>query len=160
MSRLVVVSNRVAYLEKKNQSGGLAVALGDALRETGGMWFGWDGTVIDEDAPRETNVAQQGKVTIATIPLTQQDYDEYYVGFANQVLWPVCHYRLDLVAFETAYFDGYRRVNARLADALAPLLRPDDAAKDRFFPPHPVPAAGRAAGRAGASMAGQVALRL
>jgi len=126
MSRLVVVSNRVAYLEKKNQSGGLAVALGDALRESGGMWFGWDGTVVGEDDPRETNVAQQGKVTIATVPLTQRDYDEYYVGFANQVLWPVCHYRLDLVKFETAYFDGYRRVNARLADALAPLLRPDD----------------------------------
>ena len=53
MSRLVVVSNRVAYLEKKNQSGGLAVALGDALRETGGIWFGWDGTVVDEDAPRD-----------------------------------------------------------------------------------------------------------
>jgi trehalose 6-phosphate synthase len=126
MSRLVVVSNRVAYLEKKNQSGGLAVALGDALRETGGIWFGWDGTVVDEDAPRDADVAQQGKVTIATVPLTQRDYDEYYVGFANQVLWPVCHYRLDLVKFETAYFDGYRRVNARLADALAPLLRPDD----------------------------------
>jgi trehalose 6-phosphate synthase len=126
MSRLVVVSNRVAYLEKKNQSGGLAVALGDALRETGGIWFGWDGTVVDEDAPRDADVGQQGKVTIATVPLTQRDYDEYYVGFANQVLWPVCHYRLDLVKFETAYFDGYRRVNARLADALAPLLRPDD----------------------------------
>lgn len=126
MSRLVVVSNRVAYLEKKNQSGGLAVALGDALRDSGGMWFGWDGTVVEEDTPLATNVCQQGKVTIATVPLTRRDYEEYYVGFANQVLWPVCHYRLDLVAFETAYFDGYRRVNARLADALAPLLRPDD----------------------------------
>jgi trehalose 6-phosphate synthase len=126
MSRLVVVSNRVAYLEKKNQSGGLAVALGDALRESGGIWFGWDGTVVEADAPRAAHVIQQGKVTIATVPLTRRDYEEYYVGFANQVLWPVCHYRLDLVAFETAYFDGYRRVNARLADALAPLLRPDD----------------------------------
>lgn len=126
MSRLVVVSNRVAYLEKKNQSGGLAVALGDALRDTGGMWFGWDGTVVEEDEPRPASVSQQGKVTIATVPLTKRDYEEYYVGFANQVLWPVCHYRLDLVKFETAYFDGYRRVNARLADAVAPLLRPDD----------------------------------
>jgi trehalose 6-phosphate synthase len=126
MSRLVVVSNRVAYLEKKNQSGGLAVALGDALRDTGGIWFGWDGTVVEDDEPRPAKTCQQGKVTIATIPLTKQDYEEYYVGFANQVLWPVCHYRLDLVKFETAYFDGYRRVNAKLADALAPLLRPDD----------------------------------
>ncbi|WP_088343664.1 MULTISPECIES: alpha,alpha-trehalose-phosphate synthase (UDP-forming) [Rhodomicrobium] len=126
MSRLVVVSNRVAYLEKQNQSGGLAVALGDALRQTGGVWFGWDGAVVDDRAPLPVSIEQAGTVTIATVPLTEKDYQEYYVGFANQVLWPVCHYRLDLVKFETVYFDGYRRVNARFADALIELLRPDD----------------------------------
>jgi trehalose 6-phosphate synthase len=126
MSRLVVVSNRVAYLEKKNRSGGLAVALGDTLRQAGGVWFGWDGTVVDDDTPPTVNTVQQGGVTIATVPLTEKDYQDYYVGFANQVLWPVCHYRLDLVKFETAYFDGYRRVNARLANALYELLKPED----------------------------------
>jgi trehalose 6-phosphate synthase len=126
MSRLVVVSNRVAYLEKKNQSGGLAVALGDALRETGGVWFGWDGKVVEDDEALPVSAFEQDRVTIATVPLTRRDYEEYYVGFANQVLWPVCHYRLDLVAFETAYFDGYRRVNARLADAVTGLLEPED----------------------------------
>jgi trehalose 6-phosphate synthase len=126
MSRLVVVSNRVAYLEKKNQSGGLAVALGDALRQTGGVWFGWDGTVVDDSEPLSVNAVQQDSVTIATVPLTEQDYQHYYVGFSNQVLWPACHYRLDLVNFQTSFFDGYRRVNARFADALAPLLQPDD----------------------------------
>ncbi len=126
MSRLVVVSNRVAYLEKKSQSGGLAVALGDALRQTGGVWFGWDGSVVETEEQVLVKSVQQGAVTISTAPLTQQDYQDYYVGFANQVLWPVCHYRLDLVNFETAYFDGYRRVNARFADGLAQLLQPDD----------------------------------
>jgi trehalose 6-phosphate synthase len=124
MSRLVVVSNRVAYLESK--SGGLAVALGDTLRQTGGVWFGWDGKVVDNDEQISVNAVQQDTVTIATIPLTEQDYNDYYVGFANQVLWPACHYRLDLVNFETPYFDGYRRVNARFADALTKLLEPDD----------------------------------
>jgi trehalose 6-phosphate synthase len=126
MSRLVVVSNRVAYLEQENKSGGLAVALGDTLRQTGGVWFGWDGTVVDDDAPLDVTTVEQGGVTIATVPLTEKDYQDYYVGFANQVLWPVCHYRLDLVKFETSYFDGYRRVNARLANSLFDLLKPDD----------------------------------
>lgn len=126
MSRLVVVSNRVASLEQENKSGGLAVALGDTLRQTGGVWFGWDGTVVDEDTPLTVNAVEQGGVTIATVPLTEKDYQDYYVGFANQVLWPVCHYRLDLVKFETSYFDGYRRVNARLANSLFDLLKPDD----------------------------------
>lgn len=126
MSRLVVVSNRVAYLEKESKSGGLAVALGDTLRQTGGVWFGWDGNVVDDDAKISVNVVQDESVTIATVPLTESDYHDYYVGFANQVLWPACHYRLDLVNFETSYFDGYRRVNARFADSLIQLLEPDD----------------------------------
>ncbi len=126
MRRLVVVSNRVAYLEKENKSGGLAVALGDTLRKTGGVWFGWDGDVVDKDANLSVKLDSQETVTIATVPLTEQDYHDYYLGFSNQVLWPACHYRLDLVNFETAYFDGYRRVNARFADALSELLQPDD----------------------------------
>lgn len=125
MSRIVIVSNRVAYLEKTNQAGGLAVALGDALRESGGLWFGWDGTTTDDES-FEISQSKRGSVTIATIPLTENDYKSYYVGFSNQVLWPACHYRLDLVNFETSYFDGYKRVNAKMADALVSLLKPDD----------------------------------
>jgi trehalose 6-phosphate synthase len=126
MSRLVVVSNRVADLEKNVQSGGLAVALGDALRQSGGLWFGWDGKVCEDGAALETNVVKKGSVTVATVPLTRADYEEYYIGFSNQVLWPACHYRLDLVNFKTNYLEGYRRVNKRIADALVEQLRPDD----------------------------------
>jgi trehalose 6-phosphate synthase len=85
MSRLVVVSNRVADLEKNVQSGGLAVALGDALRQSGGLWFGWDGKVCEDGAALETNVAKKGSVTVATVPLTRSDYEEYYIGFSNQL---------------------------------------------------------------------------
>ncbi len=126
MSRLVVVSNRVADLEKNVQSGGLAVALGDALRQSGGLWFGWDGKVVEDGAPLETQIAKKGTVTVATVPLTRADYEEYYIGFSNQVLWPACHYRLDLVNFKTNFLEGYRRVNKRIADAIVELLRPDD----------------------------------
>jgi trehalose 6-phosphate synthase len=126
LSRLVIVSNRVADLENQVQSGGLAVALGDALRSIGGIWFGWDGNIVEEGTPIEVKRTVQNDVTVATIPMTDRDYEEYYLGFANKVLWPVCHYRLDLVKFEQAYLEGYRRVNKGFASALAPLLRPDD----------------------------------
>jgi trehalose 6-phosphate synthase len=120
------VSNRVADLDNQVQSGGLAVALGDALRSIGGIWFGWDGNIIEEGAPIEVRRTVQNDVTVATVPMTERDYEEYYLGFANKVLWPVCHYRLDLVQFEPAYLEGYKRVNKGFATALAPLLRPDD----------------------------------
>ena len=52
MSRLVVISNRLAD-PRKSAAGGLAVALGDALARTGGLWFGWSGTVTPDGTPGE-----------------------------------------------------------------------------------------------------------
>jgi trehalose 6-phosphate synthase len=43
-------------------------------------------------------VRNVGAVTTATIDLTRAEYDSYYLGYANSVLWPVFHYRLDLAS--------------------------------------------------------------
>jgi trehalose 6-phosphate synthase len=126
MSRLVVVSNRVAEIAKADQSGGLAVGIGDALRQRGGLWFGWDGEVVSRGTRVPPSVHSVGGITTITLPLTRKDHDEYYLGFANSVLWPVCHYRLDLAEFHAAYLKAYRRVNSKFADALTPHLKPDD----------------------------------
>ena len=125
MSRLVVVSNRVADLRKKTQSGGLAVGLADALKERGGVWFGWDGEIV-ESGTEEAEVDEIGSVCTISAPLTARDYREYYIGYSNSVLWPLCHYRLDLVDYKRTYFQGYRRVNRRFAAMLKPYLEPDD----------------------------------
>ncbi|WP_421862071.1 hypothetical protein [Parvibaculum sp.] len=50
MSRLVVVSNRVGPVKDAARAGGLAVALVDALKARGGLWYGWSGKV-DETWP-------------------------------------------------------------------------------------------------------------
>lgn len=126
MSRLVVVSNRVADLSKASQSGGLAVALADALAERGGLWFGWSGEVVARGVRVPPEIRTDGSVTTVTLPLTRKDYNDFYLGFSNSVLWPIFHYRLDLADFNTAYVKGYKRVNSKFADALAPMLRPDD----------------------------------
>jgi trehalose 6-phosphate synthase len=125
MSRLVILSNRVADLRKTNQSGGLAVGLADALRQRGGVWFGWDGETL-RTQPREATVEQIGNVRMITAAMTVEDYMDYYVGYANSVLWPLFHYRLDLVDFKASYFDAYQRVNAHFAGLVAPYLEEED----------------------------------
>jgi trehalose 6-phosphate synthase len=126
MTRLVIVSNRVADLDEGPQSGGLAVAIGDALRERGGLWFGWDGTIVEDDMTPGLHLSRGERTTSATMPLTRSEYNDYYLGYSNKVLWPAFHYRLDLAAFETAFIEGYRHVNARMADTLAGLITPGD----------------------------------
>lgn len=126
MSRLVVVSNRVAIVnERKQSAGGLAVALAEALREDGGIWFGWSGQVSQthEGGP---SLVVSGSITYATVDLDQRDIDEYYNGFANSTLWPLFHFRLGLTTFSRRNYEGYQRVNEYFADQLIKLLRPDD----------------------------------
>ncbi len=127
MGRLVVVSNRVAD-PRKAASGGLAVAVGQAMEASGGLWFGWSGKVIEDGTPGEGELRVQtaGMVQLATVDLSREDHDSYYLGYSNGVLWPVFHYRLDLADFDAGYVGGYRRVNQMMAHKLASLLRPDD----------------------------------
>ena len=126
MSRLVVVSNRVADLDSGAQSGGLAVAVSSMLEETGGLWFGWDGNIVEDDADRAPNIVKHDRATVATIPLSRSEYETYYLGYANKVLWPSFHYRLGLLDYESSFIEGYRRVNAMIADQLAKMITPSD----------------------------------
>ncbi len=127
MARLIVVSNRVAIPSRDgaSQAGGLAVAVRSLLKRRPGMWFGWSGGVsTDEDVVTKT--IQRGDMAYVVTDLTDADYQEYYNGFANRVLWPILHYRLDLAEFSRRDLSGYRRVNAIFATQLHNVLQPDD----------------------------------
>jgi len=126
LARLVVVSNRVpAPGDRLAHAGGLAIALRRVLQQSGGLWFGWSGEVA-ENPDAEPSLARAGRVAYATLDLSPEDHEAYYVTYANSILWPLCHYRLGLIEFRRAAFDGYQRVNARFATALAKLIAPDD----------------------------------
>ncbi|HEX4171221.1 MAG TPA: trehalose-6-phosphate synthase [Acetobacteraceae bacterium] len=125
MSRLVVVSNRVAPIQEgEPTAGGLAAGVLDALKQQGGIWFGWSGEV---GATATINAERRvGSITLITVDLTRRDYDEFYRGFANGALWPVLHYQIGLSKFEWSEFAGYRRVNEQFANALRRVVQTDD----------------------------------
>jgi trehalose 6-phosphate synthase len=126
LSRLIIVSNRMLLpRERLTLAGGLAIALRETLQRQGGLWFGWSGRIVEN--PSETpEIHTAGKAVYATIDLSPQDHEDYYLGYANSTLWPLFHYRLGLIDFRRTQFEGYLRVNAAFAKALKPMLRPDD----------------------------------
>lgn len=123
--RLVVVSNRVTPSAEGKAQGGLAVAMHAALRESGGLWFGWSGQT-GPNPNRDPKVQKIGRVTFATVDLPEDDFEDFYNGFANATLWPLFHYRPNLAQFNRRTAQAYQRVNAEFAGKLAPLLRDDD----------------------------------
>jgi trehalose 6-phosphate synthase len=127
MARLVIVSNRVPVPRGRNQSaGGLAVALNDAVHQRDCLWFGWSGSIASSGAPAVPRMTQAGRTTFATLDLTEAEYHGYYRGFANGMLWPLLHSRVGLSEFRRSDLEAYNAVNAAFANALAPLLLPDD----------------------------------
>jgi trehalose 6-phosphate synthase len=128
LARLVIVSNRVSRPSTRatpQAAGGLAVAMRDALRASGGMWFGWSGEVV-EHATGTPQIQSQGGITYVTIDLGRDEHRDYYLDFANSTLWPLLHYRLGLIVYRRHAFERYREVNRRLARTLCTLLQPDD----------------------------------
>jgi trehalose 6-phosphate synthase len=82
--------------------------------------------VVDDNGEPWPNVVRHGRVTTATLPLRRSDYESYYLGYSNRVLWPSLHYRLGLLDYESAFLEGYRRVNAMMAAHLAKLVGRQD----------------------------------
>ena len=124
MGRLVIASNRVGSSLSTNE-GGLVTGILAALGQREVIWFGWSGDITDEPAGA-TRVQREGKLTRVLVDLERSDYEGYYLGFANRVLWPVFHYRVNLAEYGREQWATYSRVNEMLAERLASALRPDD----------------------------------
>lgn len=63
------------------------------------MWLGWSGQTCKGDSVGPLKMIADGNIDYALTDLTELDVEEYYQGFANRVLWPICHYRLDLAEY-------------------------------------------------------------
>jgi trehalose 6-phosphate synthase len=126
LARIFIISNRVANPNRDGvHAGGLEVALRATLKRHSCVWLGWSGEVKPKGKAR-TQTIRQNNITYIVTDLTREDFEEYYNGFANRVLWPILHYRLDLAEFSRRDLTGYMRVNEHFATELDRVIKPDD----------------------------------
>jgi trehalose 6-phosphate synthase len=126
VARLVVGSNRVSVPgDSAKRAGGLEVALRPALQRNGGVWLGWSGKIAAGNE-LETRSVRDKNIEYVITDLSKEGFEEYYSGFANRVLWPILHYRLDLAEFARRDLSGYFRVNYHFAAELEKIIERDD----------------------------------
>ena len=121
-TRLLIVANRlpltVAGDAVKKSSGGLVAALGGVSAEAYDVrWVGWPGG--DTPADRQPAVADMldRDAAATAVFLSPGEVAGYYHGFSNASLWPLLHDMPSRFAFEASWWDTYRAVNRRFADA-------------------------------------------
>lgn len=100
MSRLVVVSNRIALPDdKKSSAGGLAVGILGALRAAGGLWFGWSGEIGDDQQPLKQ--VSRGNISWASFNLNERTM----MNTTTSSLTPCCG-RLSTIALIWSAFSA------------------------------------------------------
>jgi trehalose 6-phosphate synthase/phosphatase len=135
MNRLIVVSNRLPFaLDSTGEDlwtvtpavGGLVSAVEPVLRERGGTWIGWPG--VAGEIPQEplAKATHNAGYKVVPVTLSETERDEFYYGYSNEVIWPLFHDLQNFCNFEPAYWQAYKQVNVRYADAIARSARPDD----------------------------------
>ena len=136
--RLVAVSNRLPIVLSRGErgewqlersSGGLVTALEPLLRDRGGLWIGWPGVDEDDFAGFEgllERFAIEEGYGIVPLALTEQDRNDFYLGFSNSVIWPLFHDLQERCDFDPRYWDAYRRVNRKFARVVAANAREGD----------------------------------
>ncbi|MGR3542385.1 MAG: trehalose-6-phosphate synthase, partial [Hasllibacter sp.] len=122
MSRLIVVSNRLPLGD--DPSGGLVVAVREALKD-GGVWVGNSGKPVEVVEEKLTD-HPGAPFDRLSFDITHEEHENYYAGFANSVLWPLCHGRVDLMRMRPDYPSAYRRVNRRIARLIAGIVKDGD----------------------------------
>ncbi len=119
-SSFVVVANRLPVdrversegSEWRTSPGGLVTALEPVLREHDGIWIGWPGSAIDDDA-----AFQVDGLTVKPLPLSTSEVECYYEGMSNGTLWPLYHDVVAKPAFHREWWEAYVQVNQRFAEA-------------------------------------------
>jgi len=123
MRQLIVVANRLPVDESvgpdgrrvwRRSPGGLVSALHPVLREADSTWIGWAGGVDATPYVPDTE-----GVRLRSVPLSEDDFSQYYEGYANSTLWPLYHDAVEPPVFKRRWWDAYRAVNERFARAAA-----------------------------------------
>lgn len=135
-AKTIIVSNRLPLqITKVDNSfevvpsvGGLATGMKSVHAEGNGIWIGWSGIPENElkgSLKKEIEAKIKAEKCIP-VHLTEEDINQYYLGFSNKALWPLFHYFMEYTAFEMDEWEAYVRANQKFADKIIENLNDGD----------------------------------
>ncbi|WP_276133253.1 bifunctional alpha,alpha-trehalose-phosphate synthase (UDP-forming)/trehalose-phosphatase [Polluticoccus soli] len=131
--RVIIVSNRLPVKIKEQDGemtyhtseGGLATGLASIYKQNNNLWIGWPGAIVEDRVKTKVEEDLQQK-NLLPIFLTQQEINEFYEGFSNETIWPLFHYFPTYTTYNPQYWESYKAVNQKFADAILKVASKDD----------------------------------
>ncbi len=125
---LVVLANRLPVDRSVDEAGvthwspspgGLVTAMQSVMSGHDGAWVGWSGDPGPPPPPFDAN-----GMHLHAVGLDALEIKSYYEGFCNETLWPLYHDVIVPPRFKRSWFEAFRMINRRFAEAAAHLVEP------------------------------------
>ena len=133
--KLIIISNRLplkanklenGQFEFSRSEGGLTTGLDSLEMDLEKHWVGWPGAFA-ETTDEQTEITKHlDTFKFHPVFLTAEHIQNYYEGYSNNTLWPLCHYFYAFVEYENKYWEAYKEVNEMFCQAAIPLIEPGD----------------------------------
>lgn len=138
--RLIIVAYRLPFkiIREDNEarlfqnSGGLVSAVLSLVKDQQSQAFDarqkiqWIG--FSENTPEELEGQAMENENFQAHPvfISEELNENYYEGFCNNLIWPLCHYFPSLAQFHDVYFEAYQQANQLFFEKLQEVIRPGD----------------------------------
>jgi alpha,alpha-trehalose-phosphate synthase [UDP-forming] len=132
--RFIIVSNRLPITFERNgealhvqpSCGGLVSALAPVLHDSDGVWIGWTGTDHEDEVGDLLRDYRADGYSVEPVFLTAVEKACFYHGCSNEIIWPLFHDLQSKCKFDPTYWEVYREVTEKYADAVEKTARKDD----------------------------------
>lgn len=129
--KMVIVADAEPYVStvqkdgsvsSKTPAGGVGVALDPLARATNAVYIARaknkeERIPLDKDDKMLVGDSA-GNFMLKRLFFTPQQINDYYFGFSNQTLWPLCHVAFEEPRFNNSWYKGYKKVNETFAKAV------------------------------------------
>ena len=137
MSKIIIISNRLPVTVKKNEGnleyiesvGGLATGLKSYHERSESIWVGWNGITDEEfDSSEKEDIEKRLLKQYKCLPvfLSNEEINEYYLGFSNKTIWPLFHYFTSKTEYNFENWEAYKKVNQKFFNTVEPMIEDGD----------------------------------
>ena len=133
--KLIIIANRLPLKANRNEDntfefsrseGGLTTGMESLTMDVEKHWIGWPGTYT-ESVEEENEITEHLKeFDFHPVFLTPDQIQNYYEGYSNSTLWPLCHYFYTYIEYENLYWDTYKQVNELFNHVAQSIIEPGD----------------------------------
>lgn len=132
--KIIIIANRLPvkiervdnHLIVERSEGGLATGLSSLETKAEKHWVGWPGIFTDDENEKAEITKKLKDLNYTPVFLSEEQIENYYEGYSNSTIWPLCHYFFSHIEYRKDYWDTYKQVNFLFKQEALPIIENDD----------------------------------